>query len=143
MHCFYLSSSHFYRFYRFYCSIISILSESDSESTPSDLLTLLTDMTGKQLPSSSSSSSNAADAADGVNAQQEGWLLTGVDMIETTCAGIISWQPLTRPGKYVKKGDLLGEIVDIGDVDTPRVPIVARCDGIIYSMRKHMLSIPG
>jgi predicted deacylase len=38
-------------------------------------------------------------------------------MIEATKAGVVAWR--VKPGQMVKKGEILGEIVDIGDPDEP------------------------
>lgn len=67
--------------------------------------------------------------------------LTGVDMIEGSRPGILAWK--VRPGDRVHAGQLLGEIIDMEDVDAPRTPITARCAGIVYGMRRHKLSWPG
>lgn len=67
--------------------------------------------------------------------------LTGVDMIEGSRPGILAWK--VRPGDRVQAGQLLGEIIDMEDIDAPRTPIFARCAGIVYGMRRHKLSWPG
>jgi uncharacterized protein len=67
--------------------------------------------------------------------------LTGVDMIAAPVAGIIAWQ--VKPGDVVSAGQLLGEIVNVEEVDAPRVPIVSQTSGIVYGMRSHKLAWPG
>lgn len=67
--------------------------------------------------------------------------LTGVDMMHAIAAGVLTWK--VAVGDMVKKGDLLGEIVNIEDVDAPRVPIVARIDGVVFARKRHNLAIPG
>lgn len=67
--------------------------------------------------------------------------LTGVDMIEAEKPGIVVWK--VKVGDEVKRGDLIGEIVDIADVDAPRSSIVARTDGLVFAMRSHKLVRPG
>jgi predicted deacylase len=53
----------------------------------------------------------------------------------------LSWK--VRPGQKVEKGQLLGEVVNIDDVDAPRTPLIARTSGFIYSMTLDRLAIPG
>lgn len=48
-----------------------------------------------------------------------------------------------HPGDEVEVGALLGEIVDIDDVDAPRVPLVASTGGIVFGRRGHKLVRPG
>jgi predicted deacylase len=74
-------------------------------------------------------------------AEQIGTPLTGVDMIEATVPGVLAWR--VGPGDHVENGQLLGEIVNIDDVDAPRTPIYARTSGIVYGMRGYKLSVPG
>ncbi len=38
---------------------------------------------------------------------------------------------------------MLGEIVDIEDVDAPRVPIISKQTGIVFGVRPHKLVRPG
>lgn len=54
---------------------------------------------------------------------------------------MVAWK--IRPGDRVVKDQLLGEIVCIEDVDAPRTPVVARCDGLVFGMRMHKLAVPG
>lgn len=51
--------------------------------------------------------------------------------------GIVAWQ--VRPGAYVEKGVVLGEIIDIEDPDTPRLPVISRTSGVVFSMARHKL----
>ena len=67
--------------------------------------------------------------------------LSGVDMIKATKCGVVAWR--VHPGEEVKAGDLLGEIVDIEDVDAPRVPIHTSTAGIVFGRRAHKLVRPG
>ena len=62
-------------------------------------------------------------------------------MIEATAPGVLAWK--VRPGDMVTKGQLLGEIVNIEDVDAPRLPIVSRTNGIVYGMHAYKLAVPG
>lgn len=55
--------------------------------------------------------------------------------------GIVAWK--VRPGDVVEKGTVLGEIVDIEDPDSPRVPVVSRTGGVVFSMARHKLVRPG
>ena len=61
--------------------------------------------------------------------------LTGVDMIEADKTGVVVWK--VRVGQLVKIGDILGEIVDIFDVEVPRVKVVSKIDGIVFAMKRH------
>lgn len=74
-------------------------------------------------------------------ADQVGLPLAGVDMIEATAPGVLAWK--VRVGDTVKKGQLLGEIVNIEDVDAPRVPVVSTIDGIIFARDAKKLAVPG
>lgn len=67
--------------------------------------------------------------------------LTGVEMIEAPVAGVIAWN--VHPGDHVNTGDVLGEIVDVADLDAPRRPLVSQTCGIIFGMRGHKLIRPG
>jgi hypothetical protein len=50
------------------------------------------------------------------------YVYIGVDMIEASKAGVVAWR--VKPGQMVKKGEILGEIVDIGDPDEPRYVLI-------------------
>ena len=67
--------------------------------------------------------------------------LTGVDMVEATCGGIVAWR--VRKGAIVKEGELLGEIINMEDPDASRVPITAKVSGVVFSMSRHKLVRPG
>lgn len=56
-------------------------------------------------------------------------------------AGIFAWK--VRTGDHVVEGQLLGEIVNIEEVDAVRTPIFARNSGIIFGVRPHKLAVPG
>ena len=58
--------------------------------------------------------------------------LTATDTVIVEVAGIVAWK--VALGYMVTKGQLLGEVVCVDDVDAPRVPIVARCDGLVFAM---------
>jgi predicted deacylase len=62
-------------------------------------------------------------------------------MLEAKVAGVVAWR--VKPGDEVITGDVLGEIVDIENIDIPRIPIIARTSGVIFSMRRHKLVRPG
>ncbi len=67
--------------------------------------------------------------------------LEGVEMIEPPKAGVIAWK--VDIGAEVHAGDVLGEIVDIVDIDAPRVLLRTRTSGLVYGMRNHKLVRPG
>jgi uncharacterized protein len=67
--------------------------------------------------------------------------LDGVDMIEASKVGVVAWK--VRPGDFVQEDQLLGEIIDIEDVDAVRLPIVSRTAGIVFGMRQDRLVNPG
>lgn len=67
--------------------------------------------------------------------------LTGVEMVEAPAAGVIAWN--IRAGDHVNTGDVLGEIVDVADLDAPRIAVVSRTCGIVFGMRGHKLVRPG
>jgi uncharacterized protein len=58
--------------------------------------------------------------------------LTATDTVKVAVAGIVAWK--VGLGYMVTKGQLVGEIVNIDDVDAERVPIVAGCDGLVFAM---------
>lgn len=62
-------------------------------------------------------------------------------MMPATAPGILAWK--VKAGDLVEKDQLLGEIVNIEDVDAPRIPIIARTGGLIYGMTSHKLAVPG
>ena len=80
-------------------------------------------------------------SSSGTAETPEAWPLTGVDMIECPCAGVLVWQ--VRAGDTVQAGALLGEVVSVDDVDAPRTPIFARTSGVVFAMWRHKLAIPG
>jgi predicted deacylase len=66
--------------------------------------------------------------------------LSGVDMIKANKCGVVAWR--VHPGDEVEAGALLGEIVDIDDVDAPRVPLVTSTAGVVFGRRGHKLVRP-
>lgn len=62
-------------------------------------------------------------------------------MIKASKCGVVSWK--VHPGDEVEEGDLLGEIIDIDDIDAPRVPIRTSTSGIVFGRRGHKLVRPG
>jgi len=67
--------------------------------------------------------------------------LTAVDMIDAESPGVIAWKvPL---GATVKAGQLLAEIVNPGDPDAPRTPVLSRQAGVVFGRRRHALAVPG
>jgi predicted deacylase len=76
-----------------------------------------------------------------VLASQKGLPYSGTDLMEVTAPGILAWK--VNVGDTVKKGDLLGEVVNIEDVDAPRIPFIARVNGIVFSIHHHKLAVPG
>ena len=75
----------------------------------------------------------AGDAGPLPNLLREASPLTAVDMIEAEKVGIVVWR--VNVGDEVKEGHLLGEIVDIGNVDAARLPILARNNGIVFARK--------
>lgn len=67
--------------------------------------------------------------------------LTGVDMVTAHKAGVVTW--CSKPGDHVEVGQLLGEIVDLEDVDAPREAVKARTSGVLFSLKRHHLVRPG
>lgn len=72
---------------------------------------------------------------------RDGTPLSGVDMIKPSKMGVVAWR--VRPGEEVAEGQVLGEIVDVENIDEARVPIVSRTSGIVFGMRSHKLVRPG
>ena len=62
-------------------------------------------------------------------------------MIKPSKMGVVAWR--VRPGEEVAEGQVLGEIVDVENIDEARVPIVSRTSGIVFGMRSHKLVRPG
>lgn len=96
---------------------------------------------GYVLPREDSQVATNAEAETEEDYDSEACPLTGVDMIHAPVAGLLAWK--VRAGDKVEVGQLLGEIVNVEDVDAPRTPIVARTAGIVYGLRRHKLSWPG
>jgi predicted deacylase len=46
-------------------------------------------------------------------------------------------------GDEVAENQLLGEIVDVVDVDAPRVPVISRTAGVFFGVRHQRLVKPG
>lgn len=61
--------------------------------------------------------------------------------IKAEVAGIVVWK--VKPGETVKKGETLGEIVDIENPDAERTMVVSRTDGVVFSVVRHRLVRPG
>ena len=58
-------------------------------------------------------------------------------MIKAPVTGVVAWK--VRVGSEVKAGDILGEIVDVTDIDAPRTPIFARNSGLVFGMNSDKL----
>jgi predicted deacylase len=67
--------------------------------------------------------------------------LSGADMVHAHVPGVLTWK--VKVGDRVEKGQLLGEIVNIEDVDAPRTPILAGTSGLIWGMDHQKLAVPG
>lgn len=67
------------------------------------------------------------------------YMYDGDDGAECCC--IQAWK--CRVGEEVALHQVLGEIVNVADVDAPRVPIIARTAGILFGMRHQRLVKPG
>jgi predicted deacylase len=67
--------------------------------------------------------------------------LTAVEMVEAPIAGVIAWK--VDIGDTVSAGDVLGEIVDVVNLDAPRYLLRTRTSGVVYGMRNHKLIRPG
>lgn len=61
--------------------------------------------------------------------------------MEAPVAGVVAWR--VHPGDHVNTGDVLGEVLDVADLDAPRVQLVSRTCGIVFGMRGHKLVWPG
>lgn len=46
-------------------------------------------------------------------------------------------------GDEIEENQLLGEIVNVVDVDAPRVPVISRTAGIMFGVRHQRLVKPG
>lgn len=55
--------------------------------------------------------------------------------------GVVAWR--VGPGDEVAAGQLLGEIVDVEDLDAPRVAVLSATSGVVFGMRSHKLVRPG
>lgn len=64
-----------------------------------------------------------------------------MDTVQATAAGVLAWK--VHAGDEVEQGQLLGEIVNIDDIDAPRVPLTAQTSGLVYGMHAYKLAIPG
>lgn len=76
-------------------------------------------------------------------------LLVTCELNRSTCLAVYlllfcigqAWK--SRVGDQVVVGQVLGEIVDVVDVDAPRVPVVSRAAGVVFGMRNQRLVKPG
>ncbi len=62
-------------------------------------------------------------------------------MIKAHKSGVVVWR--VHAGDIVNDGDVLGEIIDIVDLDAPRVPVVSRTSGIVFGLRPPKVVRPG
>ena len=62
--------------------------------------------------------------------RREATLLTAVDFLDAGATGLLIMKK--KLGDMVKKGDLIAEIVSIDDPDSPRTPVIARNEGVIF-----------
>lgn len=67
---------------------------------------------------------------------QPGTPLAGVDSVTVDDAGLIVWK--VNLGEFVTKNQLIGEIINIENIDTPRIPIYAKCDGLVFTKNTHL-----
>ena len=67
--------------------------------------------------------------------------LSAADMICSSHPGVMAWK--VKVGDTVEKGQLLGEIVNIEDVDAARIPIIAGTKGLVFGMDDRKLAVPG
>lgn len=65
-----------------------------------------------------------------------GTSLAAVDSVTVNNAGLIVWK--VELGDLVKKGQFIGEIINIENIDTPRIPIYAQCDGLVFTKSTHL-----
>lgn len=67
--------------------------------------------------------------------------LVGVDMIKAAATGVVAWK--VRVGDEIVANQLVGEIVDVADVDAPRVPVISRTAGVMFAWHNQRLVKPG
>lgn len=67
--------------------------------------------------------------------------LTGVDMVVADKDGVVAWR--VAPGDMVTAGQVIGEIIDIEDVDASREPVIAKTSGLLFGLKRHHLVRPG
>ena len=67
--------------------------------------------------------------------------LSGTDSVIVESAGVVTW--LVELGDTVQCGQVVGEIVNIEDVDAVRVPIRAKCSGLVLTKTANQLCRPG
>lgn len=70
-------------------------------------------------------------------------LLTAMDdgKVEVDVGGIMIWK--VKLGDRVTKGQIIGEIINVEDVDAPRVAMRAKTDGLVFSFAVNKLVRPG
>ncbi len=64
-----------------------------------------------------------------------------MDDLAVEHCGVVVWK--VRLGDLVTVGQLVAEIINIEDVDAPRIPVFARCDGLILTFNDNQLHRPG
>ena len=69
--------------------------------------------------------------------------LDATDVVSAPVAGILAYR--VKPGDWVKKGDIIAEIVDPAaeNPEKARHPVTTRTDGLVLSRRIHKLVTPG
>ena len=69
--------------------------------------------------------------------------LTGMDdgKVETDTGGVMVWK--VKLGERVVKGQVIGEIINVEDIDADRVLMRAKTDGLVFSFATNKLVRPG
>ena len=67
--------------------------------------------------------------------------LTGVDTVATEYAGIAIWK--VRIGDRVTKNQLVAEIINVEDIDAPRIRLYSQCNGLVVGHGNNQLVRPG
>ena len=64
-----------------------------------------------------------------------------MDTVIAESCGIALWK--VKIGDMVEKGQLVAEIMNVENIDAPRIPAYSKCDGLVLTVINNQLIRPG